>query len=87
MADYLSRHPSADEKLTKEKEEYVHLILPNLIPVFLSRKTIAVATSTDSSLRLRIQSAPSDDPRLRSYKPIFSELCMSEDGIVLRVKL
>ena len=88
MADYLSRHPSADENPPEPEEDYVNLILPGLVPISLSRETIADATSADKILVLLIKSisegALLKDQCLHPFKIVFDELCVSSDGIILR---
>ena len=88
MADYLWRHPSADEKPPESEEDYVNLILPGLFPTALSRKAMAQATSDDKTLVILKRSISEGtllkDQSLQPFKIVFDELCVSSDGIILR---
>ena len=69
MVDYLS------------VEDFVNLFLLNIIPVALSRKAVADATTADPVLTLLIeyknQSNISDYNKIRHFKAVFEELCVS----------
>lgn len=87
VADYLSRHP-AQVVHRKNEDDYVNAIVTNVIPRAISRETLVKTSSEDETIQLLVKSINSGkidhDNRLKPFKPIFNELCVSLDGIVLR---
>ena len=89
MADYLSRYPlPPDNSQLEEKEDYVNTVLPRILPNALTREAVANATNIDDTLQQLIKSIRSvkflDKESLKPFRSVFKDLCVSDDGIVLR---
>jgi len=92
VADYLSRHPAEPANNQTHDalglEAHVNAVIALTAPVALTPERIASETQTDSQLQALQQCISkgriSDDQSLAAYRPVFSELSIAENGIVLR---
>jgi hypothetical protein len=95
MADYYSRHPGKSTAASAFLEElkterYLNMICKSIMPQALSRNELAEAVKADTELQhlikyLEVNSDAEKLPEsLAAYKAVFSELNMTQDGVLLR---
>jgi hypothetical protein len=98
-ADYLSRHPRISLSISSQEsavEEYVNMIACHSVPKAMTLDQIRIATENDPILSLVKQLIKNNSwyklneqtnvnqQVLRSFQRISSELCVTENGLVLR---
>ena len=90
IADYLSRHPSPVRDENTIAEQYVNFIMNSSKPCAIDMSLMLSETANDNVIQRVIQLLKSGklqhckEKNNNSYKNIYSELTVSETGLLLR---
>ena len=88
-ADYLSRHPTAENYRKQEKmtEQYINFFAQHSVPKAMTLAEIIDTTSSDAVLtqvKDAIRTNKWGSPAVKPFKPVKEELTTTSQGIVLR---